>query len=150
MLSRPRCGRTPTVAPLATGRCSRCGRRGRRLQNQLIAPNAKHYNVNFIENLNSDVVFCLAFVNDMPLPNLSDFFNSLVQVRPTPGGKGAPAPAHRRPPRHIRARAHPRRARGQAITLCRSQDVEEYLNEKVRKTKYADLPREIVVIMLEK
>ena len=38
----------------------------------------------------------------------------------------------------------------QAITLCRSQDVEEYLNEKVRKAKYADLPREIVVMMLEK
>ena len=38
----------------------------------------------------------------------------------------------------------------QAITLCRSQDVEEYLNERVRKTKYPDLQREIVVIMLEK
>jgi hypothetical protein len=39
---------------------------------------------------------------------------------------------------------------GQAITLCRSQDVEEYLQERVRKAKYADLPREIVVIMLDK
>jgi len=38
----------------------------------------------------------------------------------------------------------------QAITLCRSQDVEEYLNEAVRKTKYPDLPREVVAIMLDK
>jgi len=40
--------------------------------------------------------------------------------------------------------------RSQAITLCRSQDVEEYLNEAVRKAKYPDLPREVVAIMLDK
>ena len=55
-------------------------------------PLVKHFNANYIENLNADVVFCLTFVNDLPLPNLAGFFNPLVQVRgcqPENLGRGA-------------------------------------------------------------
>jgi len=49
-------------------------------QNHLIDPTVKYYNANFIENLNTDTVFCLAFFNDLPMPNLDQSFNGVIQV----------------------------------------------------------------------
>jgi hypothetical protein len=69
---------TPTHTRLSSRTCVRV--RGR-VQNQLLAPSVRHYNANFVENLNSDVVVSLAFVNDLPMPNLATFFNALVQAR---------------------------------------------------------------------
>jgi len=56
------------------------GGRARARQNHLIDPTAKHFNANFIENLNTDTVFCLTFFNDLPLPNLNQSFNGVIQV----------------------------------------------------------------------
>jgi len=86
------------------------------INGQLLSPAVKHFNVQYIENLNTDVVFSITYVNDLPIPGLSDFFSPVVQT----------------------------------IQLMRSQSLEEYLNDKIRKQKYDLLKKESVIILLEK